>query len=280
MRWVICLVIGLAFAPSAFAGDFDALRGSEVVAPPTFTNWSGFYAGGQVGFGEAAGDFSRATQPPIAYLLRETDLEDTFSPSDWPLLGKGHASGVNYGGFVGYNTQWQDLAFGIEANFNHVGSSIVASDSPISRITPTDSGGNTYLVNLSGTGTASDLDYVALRARAGWVLGNFLPYGFLGLALGRADVVTTANVSGQETNASPAVLPCTPTPGSCINFSYSASTVRNGAFLYGFTVGGGLDALLTDSIFLRGELEYTQFAPVSGVLISIASARVGGGVKF
>jgi opacity protein-like surface antigen len=41
----------------------------------------------------------------------------------------------------------------------------------------------------------SNLDFLSLRARAGWVLGNFLPYGFVGFALGRADIAVAANVS-------------------------------------------------------------------------------------
>ena len=48
MRWFICAVAVLAFAPSAFAQDFDVLRGSETVGPATFTKWSGFYFGGQI----------------------------------------------------------------------------------------------------------------------------------------------------------------------------------------------------------------------------------------
>ena len=32
-------------------------------------------------------------------------------------------------------------------------------------------------------------DYVPLRARAGYVMGNFLPYGFVGFAIGSADII-------------------------------------------------------------------------------------------
>jgi hypothetical protein len=41
--------------------DLDILRGSQPVGPATFTRWSGFYAGGQIGFGDANADFSGAT---------------------------------------------------------------------------------------------------------------------------------------------------------------------------------------------------------------------------
>ena len=32
------------------------------------------------------------------------------------MLGTANNSTIGYGGFVGYNTQWQDLILGIEAN--------------------------------------------------------------------------------------------------------------------------------------------------------------------
>ena len=43
MRWVICAVVVLAFAPRAFADDLDILRGTDTVGPATFTKWSGFF---------------------------------------------------------------------------------------------------------------------------------------------------------------------------------------------------------------------------------------------
>jgi opacity protein-like surface antigen len=50
--------------------------------------------------------------------------------------------------------------------------------------------------------------------------------------------------------------------------------------MYGFSVGGGLDWALTQNIFLRGEFEYVQFAPIASIMASILSARVGAGFKF
>ena len=50
--------------------------------------------------------------------------------------------------------------------------------------------------------------------------------------------------------------------------------------LYGFSVGGGVDWALTPNIFLRGEFEYVQFAPIASIVASIVTARVGAGFKF
>ena len=85
MRLVMCALSVSAFAPRALADDFDVLRGAQPVAPATFTRWSGFYFGGQVGYSNALADFSGATEPLLAYSLRELyleneTLEDEFSP--------------------------------------------------------------------------------------------------------------------------------------------------------------------------------------------------------
>ena len=74
MRWVIVTLFILVLAPQALAADLDILRGSEPVGPAFFANWSGFYVGGDVGASNENADFSRATQPSIAYVLRNTAL--------------------------------------------------------------------------------------------------------------------------------------------------------------------------------------------------------------
>jgi outer membrane immunogenic protein len=273
MRWLICALVVLASAPHAFADDFDVLRGPQPVAPAMFPRWSGFYVGGQFGYSDVNADFSNATQAPIAYALRETTLEAEFSPSAWPVLGIANHSGIAYGGFAGYNTQWQDVIVGVEANYNHTSLSLLASNTPLTRITP----GSSYLVNITGSGSLANLDFASLRARAGWVLGNFLPYGFVGFALGRADIATSATVSGEQNPPTSGTCASNPT---CVPFSFTSSATQNSALLYGFAIGGGVDVALTANIFLRGEFEFDQFAPISGISIGIATAHVGAGVKF
>src|SRR5580658_5483085 len=87
MRWVICALVALVLPPGAYAADLDVLRGSQSVGPAYFTNWSGFYVGGQVGFSDANADFSKSTQAPIANELRNTTLESISDPSQIPMLG-------------------------------------------------------------------------------------------------------------------------------------------------------------------------------------------------
>ncbi len=271
MRWVISALLVLGFVPQALAADLDILRGSEPVGPATFTNWTGFYVGGQGGISDADADFSGATQPTIAYVLRDTALENTSHPSELPVLGAADQTAASYGGFFGYNTQWQDLMLGVEANFLHTTAALFAPSNPIARSGLSDGEGNSYTMIISGTGTMADLNYVALRGRAGLVLGDFLPYGFLGAVVGVANINVTTAVEGFCEQGS------TPT---CSNFAFSASSGRNYALLYGATVGAGLDYAMTQHFFLRGEYEYTLFAPFDGITLQVSSARLGLGYKF
>lgn len=271
MRCVIVALFVLGLAPRAFAADLDILRGSEPVGPAAFTNWTGFYVGGDAGVSDSNADFSRATQPSIAFVLRDTALENTSHPSDLPVLGNADHTALSYGGFAGYNTQWQDLMLGVEANFLHLSTALTAPSSPIARSGLSDGQGSSYTVAITGTGSMANVNYVALRGRAGLILGNFLPYGFVGAVVGLADVSVTSTIQGFcEPGSKP----------TCSNFSFSASDGRNSALLYGATVGAGMDYAFTQHFFLRGEYEYTRFAQFDGLLLAVSSVRLGAGFKF
>ncbi|MGB6534341.1 MAG: outer membrane beta-barrel protein [Xanthobacteraceae bacterium] len=245
------------------------LRGSEPVGLASYTNWSGVYLGGQWGYSDASADFSNATQAPIAYVLRDSGLEDTSDPSKLTALGTDDHTAMSYGGFVGYNSQWQNLILGVEGDFVHTNVALTAPSSPIARNGLSDGAGNTYAVSISANGTMTNLDYAELRGRAGLILGNFLPYGYLGAVIGVANVNVNANVTGICQSGS-----------SCSDFSFNASSGRNSALLYGGAVGAGLDYAITQHIFLRGEFEYLRFAPCEDVIIAVSSVRIGAGVKF
>jgi hypothetical protein len=79
---------------------------------------------------------------------------------------------MNFGAFAGYNTQWQDLILGMEANFNRASFSLHAPSSPIQR-TVSDTAGNAYAVGITGSGSLVGEDFATLRIRAGWAVGNF-----------------------------------------------------------------------------------------------------------
>lgn len=285
MRWGLCALLALPSVSPAVAADLDVLRGSDTVVPPTisvgpatFTRWSGFYVGGSLGFGNANGDFSRATQPGVAYALRNTTLQQSFMPSQWQLLSAGSSNAASYGGFVGYNTQWQDLILGIEANINGASFNTRAQSTPIARSTGADSSGSVYSISMSGTGSITTSEFATLRARTGIVVGNFMPYGFVGMALGIANTSVTASGSGVQ-YTSGTLGSCTATQ-PCIPFSFGFDNSRSNSVIVGFTVGGGVDVALTPNVFARAEFEWDQFNPQPNLIMGIATGRVGLGFKF
>ena len=286
MRWVICAAVTLAFAPSAFAGDFSILRGSE----PTY-HWGGVYGGVQGGYTSANIGLAPAAGPDIAYILRETTIETDQQISNWPVLSNRSPASASAGGFVGYNLEWENIILGLELNYNHV-QLAASSDGALSR-SFTDSGnlpaGHHYLYTLTAAAAAnfSMSDVLTFRARAGWEAGNFLPYFFGGLAIGRANVSSAATVSYTATDFPDSQNPpLTPLPDLCYNTgacpaadgTHGNST--NGIIAYGATMGFGADVALTANVFVRAELEHIYFAPVDGIQVSVSSARVGAGLKF
>ncbi len=297
MRWFICAVVLLALTPRAFADDLDILRGTESVGAATFPRWSGFYFGGDAAYGGSNVNFSNATQAPLAYALRDTVVESQFQPSSWQVLGSATAQTTFFGAFLGYNTQWQDVVIGGELTYARPNFSVTASSSPLARsftyTDPTTQSETLYDLGAAGSGTLHLVDYGTVRARAGWIVGNnFLPYGFAGFALGRADYTLAASVGGPtastvqtlvgSTPFTPTpVLPCVPsTPETCSSFSESSQTSGDPAWLYGIDAGLGVDIALMQNVFLRGELEYVHFFPYKGITVDFAAARVGAGLKF
>jgi outer membrane immunogenic protein len=271
MRWASGLLLVLGMASPALAADYDLpiLRGSSqppapvfTVGPATFTRWSGFYFGGNVSVSSATSDFSTATRPLVHSSLQFTTVEDQAHPSDFGVLGRGSAVAAGGGAFLGYNTQWQDLILGVEGTYTHTNLNTTAPSSPVARIFPSLS----TTVGVGATGNLNLTDFATARGRAGYVVGNFLPYGFIGMAVGRASYSVTTTTLYEDDSSGLLVFP--------------NSTGQTNALLWGYTVGAGLDWALTPNIFARGEFEFVQFAPISNIAVSVASGRVGAGFKF
>lgn len=251
-------------------GDF--LRGSStVIAAPGGTRWDGFYVGGQVGLVYSGTDFADSTRSLAAFILRNTTLESEMRPSGWTALGKADTSRSSYGGFVGYQTQWDGAVIGIEVNYNRTNVSMSATDS-IARSVATSNG---YMNNVRVSGTSSiDLtDYGTLRLRGGWAAGSFMPYGFIGAALGRADVSRTAQVTVAGFDNIGANLPP-------YGLAQTATEAKNGDFAYGYATGLGVDICVIQNVFVRGEYEFVRFGDFNDLKTHIHTIRAAAGFKF
>src|SRR5262245_48507862 len=112
------LVLASAGMRGAAAADYGGgvLRGSSVyeLGSPTYIRWGGAYVGGQAGFSQASADFSDSTKSLVAFVLRNLALEEEAVPSEWVVLGKSDQRALSFGGFVGWNSQWDDVVLGVE----------------------------------------------------------------------------------------------------------------------------------------------------------------------
>jgi outer membrane immunogenic protein len=283
MRVIVVVWLAvLAFAEAAVAADLGPyLRGPQYEEPALPYRWSGVYGGGQVGFSVAGVDFSGGVSSLVAHILRVTAIEQDQNISNWPLLGKRNPSGISFGGFVGYNWQWEDAVTGLELNYNRTSLSGLSSDS-LERVFMDDAQAPPghhfqYDVTVQGSGSARITDFGTFRLRGGWAAGPFLPYAFVAVAVGRADVARSATVSYTRTDFPDTGV--TPLPPATFG-PVTETDGRNGAFAYGAAAGLGIDTALMPNLFLRGEWEYVQFAPLKGDHIHISTVRTALGLKF
>src|SRR5690349_11363538 len=117
LRYAVAGVALFGLAGMAHAADLDVLRGSQVFAPsnPVYADWSGSYVGAQAGYGNTNMDLSGSTAGLVEQLLRNTAL-GAAGLSGWNVLGSADTRDLSYGGFIGYNSQWEQVVLGVEAN--------------------------------------------------------------------------------------------------------------------------------------------------------------------
>jgi opacity protein-like surface antigen len=272
MRRFLLTAVMAVMATGAQAADMpDFLRGSLLPSAPAPTvNWQGFYIGGQGGIGESDMNFTGATQSIAAKLLANTAIENSGQVSSWPVGGKVSVRGSGWGGFAGYNSQWDDVVLGVELSYMHGKFGGSQTDS-MSRFF-TDSTGYTDNVTYQGTATMSISDMGTVRARAGYAWGSFLPYVFGGVALGQADIVRTASIYGNQVNAS------APIGFQNVPFNVSDTEGQYSHLVYGYSAGLGVDIMLAACVFMRAEWEYVRFT--SAIDTNVNTVRLGLGYKF
>jgi outer membrane immunogenic protein len=275
-RWFISFCM-LSLSSSAFGADYDLprLRGSSdrfVPAAPQFARWEGFYAGGQFGYGLSQMNFSNAFDAVNIFDSTIPFTAPLGQVSSWANLGKTFPGATSYGGFIGYNRQWEDAVLGVEINYNHTSLRGRSSRSRcysdvdtqcLAEITLGD--GNDYNVTVDASASAHVTDYATIRGKAGWAYENIMPYAVIGLAVGRVITTRTATATGTPITLG---APFVTTEGD--------TTTR---FNFGYSLGLGIDVLLLSNLFVRAEYDYTYLSSLVGG-ININNVRAGAGVKF
>jgi opacity protein-like surface antigen len=271
----------------------DFLRGSIAAAPVT-RNWDGWYVGGEVSYSAVASDFSKSVVGLTNFIFRDSVLQQPTS--QFGLLAKTTTQGTGFGAFVGRNYQWDDLVFGVEANysyFDRLATSTSGSNS-LEIVNPpgqVNAPGVTttygaYGVTLTGRAAVQVKDAITFRGRAGWATGNFLPYVFGGVAVGRMDVsrsVTSSVTRRDDLSITDPFGVTTTTIGPTLPVPAQSQTLieqRTNAFVAGWTGGLGLEYMLWGNLFMRSEWEYVKFLTVKNTAVQANNLRAGIGYKF
>lgn len=239
-------------ARAADMPDLPFLRGSFTDGlSNSRVNWQGYYVGGQVSYGSVTSKVASGAN---------SDLQSTFFPPNnvtylWAPLGSAHSNTTGYGAFFGYNSQWEDVVIGFEANYIHDGFRSVTNS-----VGYRYEADNVTVQSITNSSAAVKLsDFGSLRIRGGYVMGCFLPYAFVGTGLG-----------SQTIDRSVSAFPDPIRPAST-----SASKTK---LVYGYSAGAGVDVTLVGGLFVRAEYEYRRVT--SDVESNINTVRAGIGYKF
>lgn len=267
MRLLMCALAVCGSAQSAAAADLPLLRGSTYEAGPP-ARWDGVYFGAQFGTNIAGANFDAAT----AGLTSLLTMGQINSVTATPLGSVDHAGGLQYGGFVGYNMQWDGAVLGVEANYTRLNTALTATNTMTGTYVSAD-GVTINPVNATGTATVRFSDYGVLKVRGGWAAGMFMPYATAGFAVANA----TFDRSVSATFTPPAIA-----PGYVFTSPFAPltlATTQNG-LAYGYTLGVGIDIMLANCFFVRAEYEYAAFGDFQQVNMHLHNARIAAAYKF
>lgn len=266
-RWLLCGVALVGMGLEASAADMpDFLRGSSpAITMPGGPRWDGFYVGGHVGWSVPGIDFSKNTGNLEAVLGGSGVTSVTSTP-----LGNNDSTATHFGGFVGYQQQWDGAVVGLEGTYNWLDKSVTSINSMNGNFgSPPDA----LVYSAAGSATARIIDYGTVRIKGGWAGSSFfMPYATFGLAMGRMDITRAALVTPMATAATP--------PGAFVPAPFTVSEVLKNQFGYGYAAGVGVDFCLMANLFARLEYEYVQFPDFHGLNAHLHNVRVGAAYKF
>ena len=226
----ITLTILCAFAALVYAGPEQLSSGKEMkqvaTAPaPACPNWAGFYIGGFGGYKYGSNDITldlggdwdqRAPQ--------ERDALEAAASRDL------NTSGAELGGLLGFNWQFNNWVFGVEASGGYLW--LRDSNQLIAGV-----------INDYDVRTSLKTHYLSTIApRFGYAMCRWLPYVTGGVAIGDIDFDQSFFTGGRN-------------PGFGQGGSQSETQI-------GWMVGGGLEYALTDHWRMRGQYQYIDLGCV------------------
>lgn len=278
MRILLAAVATTFLAASAQAADLDLgpLRGTghsygSDLGP--VADWSGVYIGGFGGYGQSNFENKNGSKDLVLSVFRNSLVENEYEISNLLHIKSKDARDKAFGGFIGYNYQLDETVLGLEADYTVINLRGTSTDEINRRMSL--SNGETDIVRLRGTGQTELKNYGTIRVRAGYTVGAAMPFVTAGVALGQIETTNSALIHWSR-EGSTGTYACFGAAGcSRPELTNSKSTVA-----VGFTAGAGLEYMLTDNIFLRGEYQYAFFNDFDGHKFNLNVVRGGAGVKF
>ena len=243
------ILIGIAaiaslLTTSALAADLAARPYTKAPPPPVVLyNWTGFYIGGNVGYGWGHANNSDNLIAPCPICL--------FAPPDFATLaanGSNRVDGAIGGGQIGYNWQVKNYLVGIEADIQASGQRGTntlnsAFFLPIAFFFGAQTPSATSLTNTTR------LDWFGtVRGRLGYVYDRWLVYGTGGLAYGELNVNSAVN---------PANISLVPGFQN-VPFNIGGSQTKTG-----WTLGFGVESALSANWSWRAEYLYMDLGSVT-----------------
>ncbi len=265
---LVASAIAMLLAPDAFAADL-AVPHIYTKAPPVAVdpgyNWSGFYAGFNIGYGLGR---SATTVDFI-----DAGVNAPLSSS----AGTFNLDGVIGGGQIGYNWQREMFVLGLESDFQGSGRKgslgALCAGAPDGLqdgvCTPGHRGDNTFDPALPVTfDLTQKLDWFGtVRGRVGVAAApRVLLYGTGGLAYGR--VSTSGSVSAINVTGSPG-------SGDNLAFTPVAAGFSSSTTKFGWSAGAGIEGAFASNWSARLEYLHVDLGTVSGSLATPVIALSG-----
>jgi outer membrane immunogenic protein len=223
-----------------------AMKSQEVLAAPpvAVANWTGFYVGGNIGWGGARESAIATAIPSPGFgapgILFGGVAGYGLLPTSYGLGRDGLLGGVH----AGYNWQMMQWLVGIEGDFVFLNAKASESEALLATFPGAPTPTNAILQV-----TAKNDWLASARLRLGYVWNNLLLYGTAGAAWTEASYRATFNGPGSGVAAFPA--------GSAASSSFSKTST-------GYVVGGGLEWMILQNWLLRVEYLHYGFDNATG----------------
>jgi outer membrane immunogenic protein len=249
----LAAVAGLVVALVVFGllADAPAMAQSTAVA-----SWSGFYLGADAGARRAQSERSINTIDQLfTGPFTQHDLPTcTFDFHPCKTQGSYDNTAFRIGPYLGYNYQFGRGLIGIEGDWAWADKTVTQSDYK-------------YMISVPALGPDSSFAVkfgwdASLRGRLGFLATpTLLLYGTAGVAWLKTDITSDCG------------------PHSCYPGTFMPSTLEQSTVWTGWTIGGGVEAMLGGNWLVRGEYRYTDYGTKSFLeerpCVGIAPATCG-----